>query len=102
MKNRTWRTSFIDPFASNVIAVFYKCGDGNKAMFLLNERAIPMGKNECKICPWEPIEARFDPMTSNNLTCNLDMCTSSAANSSKLFIMLIACMCIILEKYFYF
>lgn len=102
MKHRSWRTSFIDPFASNVISVFYKCRDGNKAMFLLNEHAIPMGKDECRLCPWEPIEAQFDPITSNNLTCNLDMCKNSASNFSKLFIIIFACMCIVLDNIFNF
>jgi len=78
MKHRKWRISFIDPFASNIIAVFYRCRDGNKAMILLNEHAIPFGKNQCRMCPWEPIEAQFDPIISNNTICNLDMCKSSA------------------------
>jgi multiple inositol-polyphosphate phosphatase/2,3-bisphosphoglycerate 3-phosphatase len=82
MKTRKWRTSFIDPFAANVIAVFYKCAEGNKVMILLNEHAIPMGKDECRICPWEPIEAKFNAITSNNQTCNLNMCKNSAALSS--------------------
>ncbi|KAE9536777.1 hypothetical protein AGLY_006839 [Aphis glycines] len=82
MKTRKWRTSFIDPFASNVIAVFYKCRDGNKAMIFLNEHSIPMGKDDCRSCPWEPIEAQFNAITSNNQTCNLDMCKNSAILSS--------------------
>ncbi|XP_015377216.1 PREDICTED: multiple inositol polyphosphate phosphatase 1-like [Diuraphis noxia] len=91
MKTRKWRTTFIDPFASNVIAVFYKCRDGNKAMILLNEHGIPMGKDECRICPWEPIEAQFNAITSNNQTCNLNMCKSSGALSSiNLVIVIIA------------
>lgn len=94
MKNRKWRTSFIDPFASNVIAVFYRCSDGNKAMILLNEHAVPMNKDQCKFCPWEPIEAQFDSIISNNQTCNLDVCKSSAATYSSItlitFILLLA------------
>jgi len=93
MKNRKWRTSFIDPFASNVIAVFYKCRDGNKAMILLNEHGIPMGKDECRICPWEPIEAQLNAITSNNQTCNLNMCKNPAALSSiNLVVVIFACM----------
>lgn len=82
MKTRKWRTSFIDPFASNVIAVFYKCKDGNKAMILLNEHGIPMGKDDCRLCPWEPIEDKLNALTSNNQTCNIDVCKNSAALSS--------------------
>lgn len=79
MKNRKWRTSFIDPFAANVISVFYRCRDGNKAIILLNEHAMPISKNQCHFCPWESIEVQLDPITSNNQTCNLDVCKNSAA-----------------------
>lgn len=79
MKNRKWRTSFIDPFAANVIAVFYRCRDGNKAMILLNERAVPINKDQRHFSPWESIEAQLDPITSDNQTCNLNVCKNSAA-----------------------
>lgn len=87
MKNRKWRTSFIDPFASNVIAVFYRCRNGNKAMILLNEHSVPVTKDPCHFCSWESIEAQFDPITSDNRTCNLDMCKNSAKSflSTSLF-----------------
>lgn len=75
MKDRKWRTSFIDPFASNMIAVFYRCQDGNKAMISLNEHAIPMGTDQCRMCQWERIETQFDPITSNK-SCNLDVCNN--------------------------
>lgn len=82
MRTRKWRTSYIDPFASNVIAVFFRCRDGNKATILLNEHAIPMNKErDCQLCPWEPIEAQFDPITSNNNSCTLDFCKSSSSSS---------------------
>lgn len=102
MKNRSWRTSLIDPFASNVISVFYKCRNGSHAMILLNENAVHMGKNQCKLCPWESIENQFDPITSNNRACNLDVCKNSTASSSRLFIVIIVCMCILFEKYLNF
>ncbi|XP_050440391.1 multiple inositol polyphosphate phosphatase 1-like [Adelges cooleyi] len=76
-RGRNWRTSFIDPFASNFIAVFYKCREGNKVMFLLNEHAIPMTKESCKLCPWEPIENTLNPIISNQ-SCTLDFCSSFA------------------------
>lgn len=102
MKHRKWRISFIDPFASNVIAVFYRCLGGNKAMILLNEHAIPIGKHKCRLCPWEPIEAQFDPIISNNQTCNLDMCKNSATFSKiSLVIIIFSYTCYILEKYIY-
>lgn len=102
MNHRKWRISFIDPFASNVIAVFYRCRDGNKAMILLNEHAIPMGKDKCRLCPWEPIESQLDPIISNNQTCNLDMCKNSAALPTiSLVIIIFSYTCYVLEKYIY-
>ncbi|VVC26257.1 Histidine phosphatase superfamily,Histidine phosphatase superfamily, clade-2,Histidine acid [Cinara cedri] len=83
MKTRKWRTSYIDPFASNVIAVFFRCKDGNKAMFLLNEHAVPMNNGSSQLSPWQPIEAQFDSITSNN-SCNLDYCKSSALSFSSM------------------
>lgn len=102
MRNRKWRTSYIDPFASNIIAVFYRCRDGNKAMILLNEHAIPMNKNQCRLCPWEMIETQFDAITSNNQTCNLNMCKNSANISFiSLSIAIFTYMCNVLKKYIY-
>lgn len=101
MSKRKWRTSFIDPFASNIISVFYRCRDGNKAMILLNEHAIPMNNNQCRLCPWETIEAQFDPTTSNNKSCNLDFCNNTAAFPSiNLVIIIVAFMCNLLDKYY--
>lgn len=102
MSKRKWRTSFIDPFASNVIAVFYRCRDGNKAMILLNEHAIPMNNDQCRLCQWEAIEAQFDPITSKNKSCNLDFCNNTAAFSSiNLGIIIIVSICNIFEKHYY-
>jgi len=103
MSHRKWRVSFIDPFASNVIAVFYRCRDGNKAMILLNEHAIPFGKDKCRLCPWEPIETQFDPIISNNKTCNLDMCKNSGTfQSMNLLIVVFVFTCSTLVKHIYF
>lgn len=99
MANRKWRTSILDPFASNVIAVFYKCRDGNKATFLLNEHAIPMKKDLCQFCPWEPIEGTFEPIISNQ-SCNLDFCKNSATlPSTNLVIIVFAYTFFVIEKY---
>lgn len=103
MKHRKWKISFLDPFASNVIAVFYRCNDGNKAMILLNEHAIPFGKDKCRLCPWQPIEAQFDPIISNNKTCNLKMCKSSATSLSIHLVIVVFAYtsCSLLRKYIY-
>ncbi|XP_050524904.1 multiple inositol polyphosphate phosphatase 1-like [Daktulosphaira vitifoliae] len=82
MKNRRWKISYINPFASNIIAVFYKCQEGNKVMFLLNEHVIPMNKESCKLCPWEPIRNMLNTTISNQ-TCNLKFCSSSTSIISK-------------------
>lgn len=79
MKNRKWRTSILDPFAANVIAVFYRCRDGNKASILFNEVAMPINKDQRPFIPWETIEAQLEPIISNNETCNLNVCKNSAA-----------------------
>lgn len=82
MRNRKWRTSYIDPFASNVISVLYKCKNGYKVMILLNEHAVPMGREQCRICPWESIENQFNSIISNNTSCNLNICKNSASFTS--------------------
>jgi multiple inositol-polyphosphate phosphatase/2,3-bisphosphoglycerate 3-phosphatase len=89
MKNRKWRTSYIDPFASNIIAVLYKCKDTYKAMILLNEHAVPMGRDQCRLCPWKSIEDQFNPITSSNLSCNLNICKNSASFTSMSLVLVI-------------
>ncbi|XP_033335973.2 multiple inositol polyphosphate phosphatase 1 [Megalopta genalis] len=74
MAKRQWRTSFISPFAANLVAVFYKCdGDSrpNKVMFYLAEKLVMLDGCDVGLCDWEYFKQRFNPVINK---CNLNVC----------------------------
>lgn len=56
MKDRKWRTSYLDPFSSNVRAVLYKCGNDTKVKFFINDAPMYVEKHKCTLCSWKLIE----------------------------------------------
>ncbi|KAJ8956597.1 hypothetical protein NQ314_006683 [Rhamnusium bicolor] len=78
---RNWRTSIIDPFASNLAAVLYQCrgAEKHKVMFFLNE--IPVELPECSVglCNWSTIQQKFESLVNN---CNVEeFCDGNSAPS---------------------
>ncbi|RVE49017.1 hypothetical protein evm_006375 [Chilo suppressalis] len=72
-KNRTWRTSDIDCFASNLAFVLYKCEDGDKVLVLHQEKVIKLPMCDHELCPLADLEKHFYESIYN---CDYsDMCS---------------------------
>ncbi|KAK9307432.1 hypothetical protein QLX08_002243 [Tetragonisca angustula] len=74
MAKRKWRTSFISPFAANLVAVFYRCdvsSQPNKVMFYLAEKLVMLDGCDVGLCDWEYLKQRFNPVLKQ---CNLNVC----------------------------
>ncbi|XP_075232258.1 multiple inositol polyphosphate phosphatase 1-like [Lycorma delicatula] len=75
MKNRSWRTSVIDPFGSNFASVLLSCssGDPYRIMFYLNEKNLKF--NECNgyVCNWDHFYTLYKDVI-NPVTCNTKYC----------------------------
>ncbi|XP_077285576.1 multiple inositol polyphosphate phosphatase 1-like [Arctopsyche grandis] len=78
VQRRKWKTSLIDPFASNLVAVLYRCSQDEKhrVMFFLNER--PVEFDDCKVglCTWEVVQKKYGAASKQ---CNLDFCHENGA-----------------------
>jgi multiple inositol-polyphosphate phosphatase/2,3-bisphosphoglycerate 3-phosphatase len=77
-QRRKWRTSTIDPVASNLAAVLYECrgGERHRVMFFLNE--VPVEYPECSVglCNWSTVKSKLQYSAEN---CNMEFCDRSAA-----------------------
>lgn len=74
MNNRQWRTSLVNPFASNFISILYKCNDTAsplKVRFFLEENPVPYEDCPDGVCDWEYIKLRLGSAVKY---CNLDFC----------------------------
>ncbi|XP_003699822.2 multiple inositol polyphosphate phosphatase 1 [Megachile rotundata] len=94
MAKRQWRTSFISPFAANLVAVFYKC-DGNtqpnKVMFYLAEKLVMLDGCDVGLCDWEYFKQKFSPIINR---CNLNVCwdgSGVAASLPNFILVLLSC-----------
>ncbi|XP_043479163.1 multiple inositol polyphosphate phosphatase 1-like isoform X2 [Leptopilina heterotoma] len=75
-KERQWRTSFIGPFATNLVAAFYKCKNDNstnvqnKVVFHWAERLVKYDGCTQGLCNWEYINDKLgkkaDDLCVNN------------------------------------
>ncbi|CAK1545272.1 unnamed protein product [Leptosia nina] len=74
-EQRTWKTSNIDCFASNLAFVLYRCKDGVKLLTMHQERIIKLPMCETELCPLKHLEEYF----YNSIhKCNYaDMCNVS-------------------------
>lgn len=71
MRNRKWKSSYLSPFASNVMAVLYDCHGANKVTFFVNQVPMTVEKYGCTLCPWQSIDAMFGPIVSSP-SCTFD------------------------------
>ncbi|XP_021920643.1 multiple inositol polyphosphate phosphatase 1-like isoform X2 [Zootermopsis nevadensis] len=76
MGNRNWRTSLLTPFASNFVAIFFKCDEGEpfRVQFHLQEKLLKL--KGCKddkwgLCDWSVFKQNYGSISK---TCNLDFC----------------------------
>ncbi|XP_022180136.1 multiple inositol polyphosphate phosphatase 1-like isoform X2 [Myzus persicae] len=76
MRDRKWKSSYLSPFASNVMAALYECHGEKKVTFFVNEVPMMVEKYGCTLCPWTLIENMFDPIVSS------PSCTFNENNSS--------------------
>ncbi|XP_050520562.1 multiple inositol polyphosphate phosphatase 1-like isoform X2 [Daktulosphaira vitifoliae] len=100
MKNRKFRTSSIDSFASNMIVALYKCDDGNyKVSFYENEKPVKIGGDHgCYDCLWKDLEQHLVPITSDK-KCTFEDSQSNSANFSYIeFYLLLLCVYITFMK----
>jgi len=77
MRGRKWKSSYLSPFASNLMAVLYDCHGEKKVTFFLNEVPMTVEKYGCTLCPWKLIENMFDPIVSSP-SCTFDENNSPA------------------------
>lgn len=84
---RLWRTSFVGPFATNLVAAFYKCNDTyssnnvNKVIFHWAERLVRYEGCNVGLCNWEYIKDRLEKKA---VECNMNFCFN-ASGLSRLF-----------------
>ncbi|XP_025411856.1 multiple inositol polyphosphate phosphatase 1-like isoform X2 [Sipha flava] len=60
MKDRKWRTSYLDPFSSNIRAVLYKCENEVKVTFFINDAPMYVEQYDCILCSWDSIKQLLD------------------------------------------
>ncbi|KAG5683997.1 hypothetical protein PVAND_013250 [Polypedilum vanderplanki] len=74
--NRLWRTSYISPMATNIVAVRYNCAgvDNDDVLFLMNEKPLVIpGCASTGLCKVRDIVARYSRFISANcatLSCS--------------------------------
>ncbi|VVC24780.1 Histidine phosphatase superfamily,Histidine phosphatase superfamily, clade-2,Histidine acid [Cinara cedri] len=65
LRGRQWRTSYLSPFASNLMVVLYECLDGYKVTFYVNGNPAVVEQYGCTLCPWQVISNMLDPIVSS-------------------------------------
>ncbi|XP_050298334.1 multiple inositol polyphosphate phosphatase 1 [Anthonomus grandis grandis] len=86
-QKRLWRTSVINPFAANLVAVLYQCQSSNqqnptfKVMFFLNEEPIEefLGCS-LGLCDWETVDQNFREIVEN---CNVDAFCDGSSSAQR-------------------
>ncbi|XP_059057088.1 multiple inositol polyphosphate phosphatase 1 [Achroia grisella] len=74
-KNRPWKVSQIDCFASNLAFVLFKCKDGDHVLTLHQEKVVKLPMCETELCPLERLTEYFHDSINNcdyNDMCSLD------------------------------
>ncbi|CAH0384074.1 unnamed protein product [Bemisia tabaci] len=73
---REWKTSMIDPFGANLMAVLYRCNTGEeyKVIFYQNERVVNYPGCDVGLCSWTYLQNQL----RSAFTCTTDFCNSSS------------------------
>ncbi|XP_039965091.1 multiple inositol polyphosphate phosphatase 1 [Bactrocera tryoni] len=76
-----WRTSNLDPFASNFIAVKYECNDNmpDKAIFFLNQNAVELDWCDGSLCDWPEVLKQYQSLYTAD--CSNFYCAGASAVS---------------------
>lgn len=78
---RQWRTSMLTPFSANLVAVLYRCNEGEKdrVMFFLNEKPVDYPGCHVGLCNWKYLKQKLQDTVNR---CDVDFCQhGSAANN---------------------
>nr|CAI5819599.1 unnamed protein product [Callosobruchus analis] len=80
--SRNWKTSLIDPFASNLVSVLYQCRGPEKfkVMFFLNENPVDFPECSVGLCNWSTVQQKYQDLAS---TCNVEEFCSERSSSAK-------------------
>lgn len=104
MENRHWRTSEIDPFASNLVAIKYDCpadsGDSEKVLFLLNQKAVSLSWCSVGLCDWSSVMKHYSEFYHANCAETFCQSGSSSITSSMVPLMsvLVAAIAYLINK----
>ncbi|XP_067613618.1 multiple inositol polyphosphate phosphatase 1 isoform X2 [Eurosta solidaginis] len=83
-RDRLWKTSHLDPFASNFLAVKYECNrtspENEKVIFLLNQNVVDLDWCNVGLCSWSEVLERY--RTLYTADCNSYFCAGSGAACS--------------------
>ncbi|XP_065205111.1 multiple inositol polyphosphate phosphatase 1-like [Planococcus citri] len=107
--NRKWRLASFDSFASNIIAVLYKCpstnGTRNIVSFYQNEHKVILPKCTTNPCTLDNLEQNFNDVLDEE-KCNLKFCyesqplkTSSSSGCSVVLNLSVLVSCIVLAYF---
>lgn len=76
MANRSFRTSKISPFATNLAVIRYECGDEVKIQFLINQRPLQLEGCSNGLCPLAELNqrlAKFKAVKCSTYFCPKDI-----------------------------
>ncbi|KAH8364475.1 hypothetical protein KR084_007264 [Drosophila pseudotakahashii] len=79
MTNRLWKSSRMDPFGSNLMAVKYDCpkeSDGDKVVFFLNQQAVQLDWCKEGVCKWSDVLEKYKTFLEVN--CDDYYCQKNA------------------------
>lgn len=81
MLQRKWKTSNIDPFAANFLAIKYYCEDEpiekEKVVFFLNQNAVDLDWCSVGLCNWSDVKNHYS--TILNADCDSYYCADGAS-----------------------
>ena len=83
MANRTWRTSKISPFATNMAVVRYECSMGSRIQFILNQRPLEFDWCEDTLCDLGVLKERLKIVL--NADCQTFFCPAERRISVSLY-----------------
>lgn len=79
-KRRQFRSSRIDPFSANLVAIAYDCDDveRQKVMFFLNEKPLELPWCRVGLCDWSQVEQHYQKYLSE-IDCSREFCQQNSA-----------------------
>lgn len=82
--DRKWRTSSLDPFAANFVAIKHRCpgdqDDSEKVLFLLNQQPVQLDWCQVGLCKWSEVLSRYKHILQSD--CSAYYCSGAHRISS--------------------